>query len=174
MPNAKTAKPVDAIALLKADHRKVEELFKELGSARKRERKVELAQMICTEVTVHALAEEKIFYPALYKAFDKTDDKLLDEAEVEHASIKELIAKIDGCSPEDKLFDAHLTVLKEFVAHHVKEEESEMMPKAKKAGIDLAALGEAIVALKAKLKPALDKAAAAAPAAQVEVPRLAA
>jgi len=174
MSATRNAKRVDAIALLKADHRKVEELFKELESARKSERKVLLAQKICTEISVHALAEEKIFYPALYEAFKTADDKLLDEAEVEHASIKELIAKIDGCSPKDKLFDAHLTVLKEFVAHHVKEEEGEMMPKAKKAGIDLAALGEAIIAFKASLGPALDEAAATLPATQVEVPRLAA
>lgn len=173
---AATAKPklLDAIALLKADHRNVEMLFEELEKTRKDERKVKLAQEICTELSVHALAEEKVFYPALYNAFDKKDTKLLDEAEVEHETLKELIAKVNGCSPEDKLFDAYLTVLKEYVAHHVKEEEGEMMPKAKDTDLDLKALGQEIVEFKATLQPALDKASAAPASAEVEVPRLAA
>ncbi len=167
-------KPTDAIALLKADHRKVAALFEDLEKARKNERKVKLARQICTELTVHALAEEKIFYPALYEAFARKEIKLLDEAEVEHASLKELIAKIDGSSPEDKLFDAYLTVLKEYVTHHVKEEESEMMPKAKKVDVDLVALGQEIAAFKEKFKPALDRASARPPSSRVDVPRLAA
>jgi hypothetical protein len=167
-------KPGDAIALLKADHRKVEALFEELGKTRTSERKVKLAREICTALTVHALAEERIFYPALYEAFNKKDDGLLDEAEVEHASLKELIAKINGCSPRDALFDAHLTVLKEYVQHHVKEEEGEMMPKAKKTDLDLDALGEAIAAFKKTLQPALDAASASPSSTEVDVPRLAA
>jgi hemerythrin superfamily protein len=164
----------DAIALLKADHRKVAALFEDLEKARKSERKVTLARQICTELTVHALAEEKIFYPALYEAFARKDIKLLDEAEVEHASLKELIAKIDGSSPEDNLFDAYLTVLKEYVTHHVKEEESEMMPKAKKVDVDLVALGQEIAAFKEKFQAALDRASARSTSRRVDVPRLAA
>ena len=167
-------RPTNAIALLKADHRKVAALFEDLEKARKSERKVKLARQICTELSVHALAEEKIFYPALYKAFARKDIKLLDEAEVEHATLKGLIAQVDGSSPEDKLFDAYLTVLREYVTHHVKEEESEMMPKAKKANVDLVALGRDIAAFKDAFQPALDRAAARSTSRRVDVPRLAA
>jgi hemerythrin superfamily protein len=100
---------------------------------------------------VHATTEEEIFYPAAREAVD--DDDLLDEAEVEHASAKDLIAQIEAGSPSDPLYDAKVKVLGEYVRHHVKEEEGELFPKVKKAKVDLAELGLAIVARKEELLP---------------------
>ena len=87
---------------------------------------------ICVTLTVHATIEEELFYPAAREAEVETD--LLDEAEVEHASAKDLIAQIEGMGPDDELYDAKVTVLGEYIDHHVKEEEGEMFPKCRKAG----------------------------------------
>ncbi len=106
------------------------------------EDKAELAEMISGELVVHTQVEEEIFYPAARAAGEKELDELLDEAEVEHSGAKDLIAQIEDSSPEDPLFDAKVTVLGEYVKHHVKEEENEMFPLVKKAkGIDLDELG---------------------------------
>ena len=133
----------DAIKLLTADHREVKALFKQYeklanGQADAEERKA-LAEQICGMLTVHATIEEEIFYPAAREALD--DEDLLDEAEVEHASAKDLIAQIQGMNADDDLYDAKVTVLGEYVNHHVEEEEGEMFPKCKKADMDLAELG---------------------------------
>jgi hemerythrin superfamily protein len=96
-------------------------------------------------LTRHASAEEEIFYPAVRKAVKEGGD-LVDEATVEHASAKDLIAQIQQMSAEDDLFDAKVKVLSEQIEHHVKEEEEEMFPKARKSSLDLAALGEQIAA----------------------------
>jgi len=136
------AKTQDAIAILSADHEKVKKLFKEYESIKDSadaEKKGELAAEICLELTIHAQAEEEIFYPAVEESID--DGDLMDEAEVEHASAKDLIAQIEESSPDDDLFDAKVKVLGEYIDHHVKEEEGEMFPKAKKAKLDLDALG---------------------------------
>jgi len=148
----------DAIALLKADHKAVSGLFKEYDKAEDdRARKVELATEICTELTIHAAIEEEIFYPQAREAFGDDEDgvALLDEAEVEHGSLKVLIAQIeeamDGAGPDEKT-DAKVTVLKEYVEHHVKEEEKELFPKVRKSEMDLAELGEELRARKEELK----------------------
>jgi hemerythrin superfamily protein len=141
----------DAVALLKADHRAVEELFEKFENSRRADQKAKIAQDICNELTVHATIEEKDFYPAAQEALE--DDKdLVDEARVEHASLKWLIAQIEQEAPESELFDAKVKVLKEYVAHHVKEEEKEMFPKLKKTELDLKALGARLAASKEQLK----------------------
>jgi hemerythrin superfamily protein len=147
-----TAKPRDAVALLKQDHDEVKAMFEqyeELGD-RAFAAKQKLAQKICLELTKHAIAEEEIFYPAVRSDADDADD-LVDEATVEHASAKDLIAQIHAMDPHDDLYDAKVKVLGEYIEHHVKEEEKEMFPLAKKAGIDLVALGERIQARKEEI-----------------------
>lgn len=149
MPKNESAPSV--IELLKADHRKVEKLFAALSDAEGDE-KVALAREICIELSVHAEAEEKAFYPPAREALDEEGDDLVREAIVEHRSLKQLIAEIDGSSPKQDLFDANLKVLKEYVEHHVKEEEKELFPKLeKKKDFDQVAVGEKVAAAKARL-----------------------
>ncbi len=132
----------DAIEMLISDHRKVEKLFKEYeklveeGSYNEKEA---LAATICAELTIHTQIEEEIFYPAARDILDEED--LVDEAIVEHASAKDLIAQLAEMSPDDDLYDAKVKVLSELVEHHVEEEEDEMFPKLKKAKLDTRALG---------------------------------
>jgi hemerythrin-like domain-containing protein len=133
----------DAIALLTADHAAVKKMFKAyeklVDGEGDEEQKGELAASICEALTIHAAIEEEIFYPAVRAAIE--DDDLMDEADVEHAEAKELIAQLEAAEPGDDHYDAKVTVLGENIDHHVKEEESEMFPKAKKAKLDLAGLG---------------------------------
>jgi hemerythrin superfamily protein len=141
--------PEDAIQLLRADHHKVQDLFDQFEKARGENRKAELAQKICAELKVHAQIEEEILYPAARKALKEQD--LIDEAAVEHASAKDLIAQIEGAPPDDELFDAKVTVLGEYIKHHVKEEQNEIFPKLKRAKLDLEALGRELAERKAAL-----------------------
>jgi hemerythrin superfamily protein len=146
----------DACDLLDADHKAVKKLFKayeELMKSRGRtvaQKKMDLAHQICNELTVHAQIEEEIFYPALRAAIKDTD--MLAEAEVEHASAKDLIAQIEGAGAVDEMFDAKVTVLGEYIDHHVKEERNEMFPKARSARkLDLIALRDQLQARKEEL-----------------------
>jgi hemerythrin superfamily protein len=142
----------DAISLLKADHRQVEEWFSEFESARSASKKQQLATSICDALTVHTTIEEEIFYPAFLQA---TEDKdIHHEAVVEHEGAKQLIAQIQDMSPEDDYFDAKVTVLSEMIKHHVKEEEKPggMFAEAKKSEMDLDALGEELLARKRELQ----------------------
>jgi hemerythrin superfamily protein len=142
----------DAISLLKADHRQVEEWFSEFESARSTSKKQQLASNICEALIVHTTIEEEIFYPAFLQA---TQDKdIHHEAVVEHDGAKKLIAQIQGMSPDDDYFDAKVTVLSEMIKHHVKEEEKPggMFAEAKKSEMDLAALGEELLARKRELQ----------------------
>src|SRR4051794_36072983 len=142
-------KPSDAIALLKQDHDKVEELFKQFESAKGEGRKQKLAHQICLELTVHTTIEEEIFYPA---CDGKVDEDLLKEAYVEHDAAKLLIAEIEaGDGESDDYFDAKVQVLSEQIDHHVEEEEQELFPKVRKVEIDLDALGEQLAARKREL-----------------------
>jgi hemerythrin superfamily protein len=147
------AKAVDATKLLAADHKEVKALFKQYDKLAKGEgadeEKQEIAEQICTMLTVHATIEEEIFYPAAREAMDEQD--LLEEAEVEHASAKDLIAQIRGMSPADELYDAKVKVLGEYVDHHVQEEEKELFPKLRKADLDLKEIGTALEARKQQL-----------------------
>lgn len=151
-PKAKRATAPDAIALLKEDHRNVSAMFEQydkLGD-RANAAKLKLARRICAELKVHTQIEEEIFYPATRAALPKEDD-LLDEAQVEHDGAKDLIRQIDSMEPGDDLFDAKVTVLGEYIKHHVKEEHEEMFPKVRKAGLDLKELGMRLAFRKAEL-----------------------
>jgi len=133
--------PRDAVALLKQDHRTVEALFKEFERADEEEQSA-IAQRVCQLLTVHATIEEELLYPAAKEAFAEEEaDDLVNEAEVEHGSAKELIAKIEGMGNDDAHFKATVTVLGEYIKHHVKEEEGELFPKLKKTQLDLKELG---------------------------------
>jgi hemerythrin-like domain-containing protein len=133
--------PRDAIALLKQDHRTVSALFEEFEKADEEEQS-SIAQRVCQLLTVHATIEEELLYPAAKEALeDEEDEDLVNEAEVEHASAKDLIAKIEGMSSDDEHFKATVTVLGEYIKHHVKEEENELFPQLKKTELDLKELG---------------------------------
>ena len=142
----------DAIALLKEDHRKVEDLFEKYESARGK--KASIARQICMELTIHTMVEEEIFYPACRQAGVEGD--MMDEANVEHDGAKVLIAELEAGSPDDDFYDAKVKVLSEEIKHHVKEEEKRggIFTEAKKAELDLAGLGEKIAARKEELKAA--------------------
>jgi iron-sulfur cluster repair protein YtfE (RIC family) len=146
-------KQKDAIALLIDDHELVKSLFEQYEGLGDRAlvTKKKLATQICTELTIHATVEEEIFYPAARAAGGKDQDELVDEATVEHASAKDLIAQIMEMDAGEDLFDAKVKVLSELIEHHVKEEEEEMFPKARKDGLDLAALGQQMAERKAEL-----------------------
>ncbi|MGH3850405.1 MAG: hemerythrin domain-containing protein [Pseudonocardiaceae bacterium] len=139
----KQSRAQDAIALLMEDHKKVQKMFKDYDKLKEQEGadedKSQLAEQICDELTIHTHIEEEIFYPAARDAID--DDDMLDEAEVEHASAKELISQLESMEPGDELYDAKVTVLGEYINHHVKEEQDEMFPKVRKSKLDLYALG---------------------------------
>lgn len=152
---SRTARPrvasaPDAVAMLKAEHNAVDELFSKFEKARKSEVKQKLADEICRALTIHTKIEEEIFYPAMREALD--DEDLLDEADIEHGSAKELIAKIQAGSPGDSHWDAMVIVLGEYIRHHVKEEHKEMLPKAKASGADLKELGARLAARRAELE----------------------
>jgi hemerythrin superfamily protein len=159
MPDSKKAtskaKGQDAVQLLTAEHDEVKALFKDyqklVDNEAGDEEKEALARQICLMLTVHATTEEEIFYPAARDAID--DEDLLDEAEVEHGSAKELIAQIESATPSEPLYDAKVKVLGEYIQHHVKEEEGELFPKVKKAKMDLVKLGEQILTRKEELMP---------------------
>ena len=142
----------DAIEMLTADHKKVKQLFSDFDDLKEKgdaEHKSAIVEQICNELKVHTTIEEEIFYPAVRKAIK--DHDLMDEALVEHAGAKELIAQLEEATPEDDLYDAQVTVLGEQIDHHVKEEENDMFAKAKKAKVDTEALGAAMFARKTSL-----------------------
>ncbi|MDH4394272.1 MAG: hemerythrin domain-containing protein [Limnobacter sp.] len=147
----KTTKSQNAIAILRADHALVSELFSEYQKTRSLPKKRALVAQICHELTVHAQVEEEIFYPAV-KATLK-DKALVPEATVEHATLKELISQVEGHEPEGEMFAARMMVLCEYVKHHVKEEQNEMFPKVKSSKLDLKDLGSRILARKQELTP---------------------
>ena len=143
-------KAADAITLLKEDHREVEALFEEFEEADAEELE-EIAERVCQMLTVHAQIEEEIFYPRAQEALEGEDQELVNEANVEHASAKELIAQVEQMSADDALFKATVKVLSEYIKHHVKEEEGELFPKLKKTDLDLKAIGEQLAERKQEL-----------------------
>ena len=144
----------DAVKLLTADHKNVKKLFKDFEKLKEADdgamKKAEVVQQICMELTIHAKVEEEIFYPAVRESIDEED--LMDEADVEHAGAKSLIAQLTGMKPGDDHYDAKVTVLGEYIDHHVKEEQDGMFPKAKRAKVDMVELGERIVQRKQELR----------------------
>lgn len=150
--SAAAERPADAIKLLKADHKEVKTWFKQYEKLETDADKQALAEQICLALTVHAQIEEEIFYPAARAAID--DGDLFDEAEVEHGTAKQLIAEIQAMKVGDRLFDAKVIVLGEYIDHHVEEEENEMFPEARDSDLDLKALGVQLAARKAELMAA--------------------
>jgi hypothetical protein len=145
----KTVVKEDAISLLIADHDKVKKMFKKYDKLEDLGQKKSLAEEICTELTVHTKVEEEIFYPASRPKIK--DDDMMDEAIIEHATAKDLIAQIQSMNPNDPMYDAKVTVLGEYIDHHVKEEQEEMFPKVRKAKLDLIELGQRIKMRKQEL-----------------------
>lgn len=148
---AETNKTKDAIQLLKEDHRKVEDLFGQFEKAKGDGRKQKLALEICTELKIHSMIEEEIFYPACE---GKIEQDLLKEALVEHDSAKVLIAEIESGEPSDEFYDSKVKVLKEQIEHHVEEEEKgkdSIFGQVREADIDLKQLGEKIATRKQEL-----------------------
>jgi len=149
-------KKKDAVALLKEDHDKVQEMFEQFTKASGDGRKEKLARQICRELTVHAQIEEEIFYPACE---GKVDEELLKEGYVEHDAAKLLIAEIEAGEPSDDFYDAKVKVLSEEIDHHIQEEEKRMeglFAQARKAGLDMDSLGEQLAARKAELMAATE------------------
>lgn len=144
------SKAMDAVALLKADHRKVEDLFESYEKSKSTSVKAKLAQQICMELTIHATIEEEIFYPAVK---GQVEDDMLDEAYVEHDGAKMMIGELLAGEPDDDFYDAKVKVLSEEIKHHVKEEEQRdgIFAQAKKAGVDMMDLGRQLAARKAEL-----------------------
>ena len=144
--------PVDAIKLLKDDHAEVKQLFdrfEKLGDHASIDAKEGIVREACEKLTVHATVEEEIFYPAAREVPEA--QALLNEAEVEHGTAKDLIARLDAMESDDQMFDANFTVLSEYIKHHVKEEEGELFPKIAKSDLDLEALGAEMLARKEEL-----------------------
>jgi hemerythrin superfamily protein len=139
---------MNALTMLREDHARVQEMFDRFEGMRDGPQKENLVRRILEELRLHTAVEEEIFYPAVRDAIDDPD--LMDEAQVEHASAKQLMGEIAGMSMGDDLYDAKVTVLGEYVKHHVKEEQNEMFPRVREAGLDLRALGEAIAVRKSQ------------------------
>ena len=145
---AQTYEEMDAIAMLKADHRKVEDIFAAFEKATSTSKKQALAHQACLELKVHTVLEEEVFYPACR---GQIEEDLLNEAYVEHDSAKLLINEIEAASPDDEFYDAKVKVLSEMIEHHVEEEEMRaegMFSQARAAGLDMDALADAMRARK--------------------------
>jgi hypothetical protein len=150
------AKKVDAITLLKNDHRKVEQLFQQYEQSDRRAEKQKLARQVCQELIIHTKLEEEIFYPACR---EHVDDKMLDEAQVEHDGAKVLINELLSSSPDQPFYDAKVKVLSEEIKHHVNEEEKRdgIFVKAKASGLDVDALGQELAERKAELTQTIEE-----------------
>jgi Hemerythrin HHE cation binding domain len=160
-----STKSQDAIALLKEDHRKVEDLFEQFEKAKGDERKQKLALEICKELTIHTILEEEIFYPAIK---GKVEEDLLKESFVEHDAAKVLIAEIEAGDPSDEFYDSKVKVLSEEIEHHVEEEEKPkegLFAQTRDADIDLKALGEQLAARKEELMAEIEAKGLPAPEA---------
>ncbi len=135
---------MDAISMLMADHKRVQQLFDEFkeieDDTSMDEEKADLVEQICMELTLHAQLESEIFYPAMRKAIE--DQELIDEADVEHDTAKYLISQLESMEPGDDHFEAKVCVLAELVNHHIEEEQNNIFPQAKKADMNLNALGD--------------------------------
>ena len=152
-----TEQTVDAIALLKADHRAVDDLFEEYDKARRSDRKAKLVERICTELKIHTIIEEEIFYPAVEP---KIDESIVLEGYVEHDGAKLLINDLLAAKPRDRFYDAKVKVLAEEIRHHVQEEEKwlrGMFAQARRTDLDMDALGAKLAVRKAELQREADK-----------------
>src|ERR1700692_106220 len=158
----KPAVKMDAIGMLIADHKKVQKAFKDFEKLKEggsKRGKSDIVRQTCADLVIHTKIEEEIFYPAARKAIK--DGDLMDEATVEHAGAKELIAQLELMQPGDDLYDAKFTVLGESVNHHIREEQNEMFPKVRKTKLDLNALGEQMAQRRAELESQISSGAGA-------------
>jgi hemerythrin superfamily protein len=151
VPRSRAKTSADAIDLLKQDHDCVEKAFKEFEKLDRQDAEAcrRLIERVCGELTVHATLEEEIFYPAVREAIE--DEDLMNEAAVEHETARMLIEQLQNMGPDDPNYFATFTVLGEYVRHHIKEEQTEMFPAARKSGVDLAELGERLRARRDEL-----------------------
>ena len=148
----------DAVSMLMDDHKKVQRLFADFEKAHEKEDEEacqQIAEQVCDELEVHTTLEEELFYPAAREALGE-DEELIDEAEIEHQSAKDLISELRAMQAADQKFAPTFTVLAEYVRHHVKEEEKEMFPRVKKAKLDVDSLGQEMAARKAQLTAETD------------------
>lgn len=141
----------DAVSLLKADHRTVEGLFEEFEKAKDKRSQASIVKRICLELDAHTKVEEKILYPAIKEEIKDLKD-LVNESFVEHAAVKRLVRELSSLPASDEFFKAKVTVMKEFVQHHVKEEESDLFPKIIESDLDLKVLGDRITKMKERLE----------------------
>jgi hemerythrin-like domain-containing protein len=157
MPKTRS-KSAAAIEMLKEDHAKVKKAFKEFENMDRSDTETcrQVVQTVCDDLKVHTTLEEEIFYPAVRAAIE--DEDIMNEASVEHETAKMLIEQLENMEPDDPNYYATFTVLGEYVMHHVKEEEGEMFPQAKKSDIDLEALGSRMQERKRELLSQLEKA----------------
>jgi len=152
---AASVRGTDAIEILAEDHRKAEDLFDDYETAKVDagdDEKEERVAAICRELTLHAAVEEELFYPAARESLDAEDGDMIDEAEVEHSTVKDLVDELREMAPADDLYDAKVKVLCEYVRHHVQREEGEIFPALRGTNLDLDALGEEIAARKQELE----------------------
>ena len=150
---AARAQPL-ALELLMSDHRKVEDLFEQFEQEKDSDdgTRREIAQQICTELTIHAQVEEELFYPWLRENLEDDDMEMVEEAQVEHNSAKDLIAQIEGATDIDEVFNAKVKVLSEYIKHHVQEEENEIFPEVRDEQEELDELGQEMAARKGELQ----------------------
>jgi hemerythrin superfamily protein len=142
VPKSRTKTTIDAIDMLKQDHDKVDKAFKDFEKMDRQDAEAcrRLIETVCEDLKVHTTLEEEVFYPAVRESIE--DEDLMNEAAVEHETAKMLIDQLENMGTDDPNYYATFTVLGEYVRHHIKEEQGEMFPAAKKAKLDLVALGE--------------------------------
>lgn len=139
-PPATDEQPQSATTLLRADHKRLTALFEAVEKTHVKARKTKLVAQLCEELRVHMRIEEELFFPAFQLAF--RDHTLVPEAVVEHASFRHLIAQVEGVTAGGDTYDARVKVLAEYHKHHIKEEQTDIFPKANKSKhMDLMALG---------------------------------
>ena len=150
-----------AIELLLSDHRKVEDLFEQFEQEKESDEgtRREIAQQICTELTIHAQVEEELFYPWLRENLDDDEMEMVEEAQVEHNTAKDLIAQLEGATDIDEVFNAKVKVLSEYIKHHVQEEENEIFPEVRDEQEELDELGQEMAARKGELQEEMGVAA---------------
>jgi len=149
LPDESVKKNKEAIAFLRAEHKLIREFFKEYEKTCSSFRKKKIVEILCRELGIHVRIEEEIFYPAFKKALKAKE--IIAEATVEHATLKGLIAQVEGVEPDGEMFDAKIKVMSEYVKHHFKEEQNEIFPKARKSNLDLVELGKQLAERKAQL-----------------------
>ena len=159
---AARAQPL-AIELLLADHRRVEDLFEQYESEKDSDEgtRREIAQKICTELTIHAQVEEELFYPWLREQLEDDDMEMVEEAQIEHNTAKDLIAQLEGATDIDEVYNAKVKVLSEYIKHHVQEEENEIFPEVRDEQEELDELGQEMAARKGELQEEMGVAAEA-------------